>query len=173
MEENDVNIPEVDNKSAEPTPEKESRWIGLIAVVAFFALGGWSYCPWYMWIVFALLALFTLAGMYKWGQLILGLCVILWGTPLLGGDSNSTSNSDSYNYQQSSDTQSESERQYIESQIHRIEELQRQFDRADQMGLPEYEQKRISDEAWAIYQSLENKNLTREQRKKLSDMFAL
>lgn len=108
--------------------------------------------------------------------LVAAVLMLAVGFPSCGGgssSSNSTSNSDSYNYQQSSDTQSESERQYIERQIHRIEELQRQFDRADQMGLPEYEQKRISDEAWAIYQSLENKNLTREQRKKLSDMFAL
>lgn len=174
MEENNLDIPEVDNESGAPTPQKETRWIGLIAIVAFFALGGWSYCPWYMWIVFALLALFTLAGMYKWGQLILGLCVILWGTPLLGGSStSSSSDSDSYNYQQTSSTQSESERQYIERQIHRIEELQRQFDRADQMGMPEYEQKRISDEAWSIYQNLQDMNLTQEQRNKLSKMFAL
>lgn len=156
---------------------KSTRWIGIIAIVLFFVFGGLGHCPWYLWIVFGLLALLTFAGVYKGGQALFGLVLLIWGTSLFGSDDNayydsSQSSSSAIQYNSSS-TQTESERREIEGKIRLIESLQAQFERADRMGAPDYELKRISDEAWQINQSLEKMNLTKEQRMRLSNLFAL
>ncbi|MDE5846248.1 MAG: hypothetical protein K2H71_02750 [Muribaculaceae bacterium] len=173
--ENNTSVNNTDNGTVDQAaPLKTSRWIGVAAIILFFVFGGWSACPWYLWIVFALLALFTFGGIYKGGQAVLGLVLLIWGTSLFGGGD------DDYEYNQassstynSSSSQSESERRDIEAKIRQIESLQAQFDRAVNIGAPEFEQKRISDQAWNIYQNLQKKNLTPEQRNKLSRMFEL
>lgn len=65
------------------------------------------------------------------------------------------------------------EQVYIDNQLRRIERLQDDFTRAQQRDASYYELKRISDEAWQIKESLENMNLTPEQRQRLSNMFAI
>lgn len=165
------------NDNNNQVPLKQSRWIGIAVIILFFVFGGWSLCPWYLWIVFAILVLLTLGGIFKGAQAVLGLVLLIWGTSIWsGGDnvckesSNSYSNSTQYN---SSNAQSKSEKADIERKIKLIESLNAQFERAVQMGAPEAEQKRISDEAWNIYQGLQKKNLTPEQRSRLSKLFAL
>lgn len=160
------------------TSSKPTRWIGIVVIILFFVFGGWSACPWYLWIVFGLLALLTLGGIYKGGQVVLGLVLLIWGTSLFGGGDNeyydaNESSSSSIQYNSSSSSQTERERRDIEGKIRLIESLQAQFDRAVSMGAPEYEQKRISDEAWNIYLGLKDRNLTQEQRNKLSRLFDL
>lgn len=157
-----------------PSISKPSRWIGIIAIALFIILGGLSGCPWYMWIVLIVLALLTFGGMMKWSQLVLGVVLLIWGIP----SSNERSDSGSSQFYQtesnsSSSNQSDREREIIEGKIELLQSLKSQFDRADRMGAPDYELKRISDEAWAIKQSLESMNLTHEQRVRISNMFAL
>lgn len=173
----DTNSATEDNQEEGKTPAKESRWIGLIAIALFFVFGGWSVCPWYLWILFAVLALITFGGIYKGAQAVLGLVLLIWGTSLFGGgkedyyeSSSSSSTSTQYN---STSSQSADEKAQIERTIDLLETMNAQFERAVQMGAPEAEQKRISDEAWTIYQKLQQKNLTPEQQDRLSKLFAL
>ena len=168
-----------DNEAPEPVvSSKPTRWIGIVAIILFFVFGGWSACPWYLWIVFGLLALLTFGGIYKGCQTVLGLVLLIWGTSLFGGGDNEyyetgESSSSSIQYNSSSSSQSESEKRYIDGKISLIESLQAQFDRAVSVGAPEYEQKRISDEAWSIYLDIKDRNLTQEQRNKLARLFNL
>ncbi len=148
--------------------QKPSRWIGIVAIVLRVILGGLSGCPWYLWFVLILLALLTFGGILKWVQLVLGVILLIWGTPIFS--SNDDMNSQTY---QSSETQSSKERKEIEGKIELIQSLQSQFDRAERMGAPDSELKRISDEAWSIYQDLQQRNLTSEQKDRLSRMFNL
>lgn len=156
------------NEPAIPSTQKPSRWIGIVAITLFAILGGFSGCPWYMWIILIILALLTFGGILKWVQMALGAILLIWGTPKFDGNDNM--NSQTY---QSSETQSSRERKEIEGKIELIQSLQSQYDRAERMGTPDYELQRISNEAWAIKQTLEQKNLTREQRDRLSRMFSL
>ncbi|MDE5555444.1 MAG: hypothetical protein K2J10_09720, partial [Muribaculaceae bacterium] len=55
-----------------------SRLIGIAFIAIFFIMGGAAVCPWYMWIVFGFLCLFTLAGVSKSLQTILGLILIIF-----------------------------------------------------------------------------------------------
>ncbi len=173
----DDNSAAVYNQEQGKAPVKSSRWIGLIAIVLFFVFGGWSICPWYLWIVFAVLALITFGGMYKGAQAVLGIVLLIWGTSLFGGGKDdyheSGSSSSSYMQYDSSNSQSADEKAQIERTIDLLETMNAQFERAVQMGAPEAEQKRISDEAWTIYQKLQQKNLTPEQQYRLSKLFAL
>lgn len=81
----------VENKNEENQSEEdagsekgnESRLYGAIGLISFLILGGFSYCPWYIWIVVGLLTLTTLAGMYKGFQIVCAIVVILFGTPVL------------------------------------------------------------------------------------------
>lgn len=177
--ENNSSINNVDNEVADQAAtSKPTRWIGIVAIILFFVFGGWSACPWYLWVVFGLLALFTFGGIYKGGQAVLGLVLLIWGTSLFGGGNDDyyetyQSSSSSVQYDNSSSSQTESERRDIEGKIRLIESLQTQFDRAVAMGAPEYEQERISEEAWNIYMGLKDRNLTQEQRNKLSRLFDL
>lgn len=175
--ETDVLKSDSNDLNANKVPLKESRWIGIAAIILFFIFGGWSICPWYLWIVFAILALLTFGGIYKGAQAVLGIVLLIWGTSIFGGnnddfhESNNTSSSSmQYN---SSKSQSASEKASIDRTIDLLESMNAQFERAVQMGAPEMEQKRISDEAWNIYQSLQDKELTPEQQKRLSKIFAL
>lgn len=72
-----------------------TRWIGIIAIILFFVFDGWKVCPWYMWITFGLLALITFAGTLIWGQAILGVAVLIWGTTLFMDDDRSYNNESS------------------------------------------------------------------------------
>lgn len=176
--ENNTPINNTDNEATEQVASsKPTRWIGIVAIILFFVFGGWSICPWYLWIVFGLLALLTFGGIFKGGQALLGLVLLIWGTSLFGGgdeyyESNQSSSS-SMQYNSSQSSQTESERRDIEGKIRLIESLQAQFDRAVSMGAPDYEQERISNEAWNIYLDLKDRNLTQEQRNKLSRLFDL
>ncbi len=165
------------NQELEKVPVKQSRWIGLIAIVLFFVFGGWSICPWYFWILFAVLALITFGGIYKGAQAVLGIVLLIWGTSLFGGGKEkhyeSSGSSSDYMQYDSSSSQSADEKAQIERTIDLLETMNAQFERAVQMGAPEAEQKRISDEAWTIYQKLQQKNLTPEQQYRLSKLFAL
>ena len=176
------NIVENNNteKEAEVQEEKPTRLIGIIAVVLFFLFDGLSICSWYMWIVFAILALLTVGGIYKWGQAFFGAVLLIWGSSLFGGEPSSSNDSyyETSSYETTSSSsksdvkQSDSERKYIEQEIAEIESLYAQYQNADRQGL-ETDAKRLSDLAFNKYQALNNRNLTRAQRNRLSKLFAL
>lgn len=69
------------NANAKPT-----RIWGIIGIVAFVILGGIGFCPWYLWIVVALLALITFGGTSKGLQILFTAIVIIWGTPLFSSE---------------------------------------------------------------------------------------
>lgn len=68
---------------------------GTIGLFLFIVLGGITFCPWYLWIFVALLALVTLSGLHKKFQIGLSIFVILFCTPLLIGSGESGSSSKS------------------------------------------------------------------------------
>ena len=155
---------------------KPSRWIGLICIVAFVVMGGLSGGSVWMWIIFGILVLLTLAGDSKLGQLVLGAILFIFFLP--DSDDSSSYNGDSsysteYNSGSSSGGQTAAEKAKIERMFDRIEGLKRSFDDAVKYGLPEYRQKQLSDEAWQLHNELEEMNLTHEQRVRLSKLFAL
>ena len=88
------------------TEEKNSRIWGLVGLAAFLFLGGFGYCPWYIWIVVGLLALTTLAGMYKGFQIVCAIIVILFGTPVLFN--NESKQSETYTQSSSSSSSNNS-----------------------------------------------------------------
>ena len=170
-----ISNPEVGNESENnQAPEKQTRWIGVCCIILFFVFSGWSLCPWYLWIVFALLALITLGGIYKWGQAVLGIILLIWGSSLFGGgESEYSSSGSNYEVTSSSDVkQSESERREIEREIQQLQAMQAEFQRAWDRG-DQTSAKIISDAAERRYHILQQKNLTKAQRARLSDLFAL
>ena len=151
-----------------------SRWIGIAFIIVFFMVGGAGYCPWYMWIVFGLLCLFTIAGENKGYQAVIGIALLIWGTPLINGDS---SDSNNYEYSTQSSNSSEvkqtaNEKKQIENLIKQLEVLHDQFEKAHNAGRMS-ESKRISDQADEIYNRLQGMNMTKEQQRKVSNLFAL
>ena len=171
--------PEINNEPENNAPsEKTTHWIGGICIVLFFNFSGWSVCPWYMWIVFGLLALITLGGIYKWGQAFLGIILLIWGTTLFGNgkseynDSHYETSSSSYQNSSNDEQQSESERREIERAIQELETMQSEFQKAWDRG-DRTKAKLISDAAERKYQALQQRNLTRAQRNRLSNLFAL
>lgn len=171
MEEQNVSNNSGDGQAA----ESPSRWIGIVAIILFFVFDGWKVCPWYMWITFGLLALITFAGTLKWGQAILGVAVLIWGSSLLK-DVNSDSeyeSTSSYSIQKSSDKHpSESEMRENEREVQELESMYADFERAYNRG-DDREAKRISDLAFSKYQRLNEKNLTSDQRARLRVLFEL
>lgn len=152
---------------------KPSRWIGIIAIALFVLLGGMSDCPWYLWIVLIILGLLTYAGSSKWWQLTLGLILLIWGASD-NDDAEYVSGQQNYQTESSSKSygQSESERKYIENKLWFIEQQKTRFNHAVEIG-DIRESQRISDDMWAIKQELEEMNLTPEQRRRLSRLFAI
>ena len=61
---------------------KPSYWVMILSLIVFFTCGGVSYCPWYMWIVVTCLILGTIGGMDKKVQAIMGIAILIWGTPV-------------------------------------------------------------------------------------------
>lgn len=72
------------------TEGKNSRIWGLVGLAAFLFLGGFGYCPWYIWIVVSILVLLTIAAMYKGAQIACSLIIILFGTPVIFGEKESS-----------------------------------------------------------------------------------
>lgn len=162
-----------DSSNESSQTHKPSRWIGIISIALFVILGGLGNCPWYMWIVLFFLVVLTYGGTSKWGQLILGVILLIWGTP---GPDDSYDVGGYQNYQTESTNksveQTESERKYIENKLWFLENQKARFDHAIEIG-DMRESQRISDDAMSIKEELERKNLTPEQRRRLSRLFAI
>lgn len=80
---------------AQRETQKSSYLFGVIGLACFFILGGFSYCPWYIWIVVILLSVVTLSGLYKGFQCICAIVIILFGTPVLSDATDSSYSSGS------------------------------------------------------------------------------
>lgn len=155
--------------------QKTSRWIGITALIIFFLFDGWDVCSTLMWVVFAAVLILTVGGTYKWGQLGLGLVLIVFGTSLFEGSDGDYGNSHYEATSSSSgDRQSDKERIAIEREIEEIESLYAQFENAYNRGA-ESEARRLSDLAMSKYRALQQKypNMTREQRVRLSNLFSI
>ena len=90
--------------------QKRSYLFGVIGLAGFCLLGGFSYCPWYIWIVVVLLVVMTLSGLYKGFQCICTIVIILFGTPVLSDDTDGSDTSGSY--QSISSTNSSYEKEF-------------------------------------------------------------
>lgn len=180
QEETQVEIVENNEVTEQPDGEKSegksSRWIGIVLIAAFVIMGGLSGGSAWMWVIFVILVLITLAGESKWTQLALGVVLMVFFLPD-SDDSSSHSSSSSYSNEYSSGSsssgQSASEKAVIERMFNQIEGLKRSYDDAVKYNLPDERQKQLSDEAWKLYNKLNEMNLTHEQRVRLSNMFAL
>lgn len=172
----------INNNTDESKPKNEpekspkaSRWIGIVALILFFIFDGFDLCSSFMWVIFAALVLLTVGGTYKWGQAVLGVILLIFSTSIFGAEESGYNSSES-RYEATSnssgDQQSESERKAIEREIAEIESLHAQFERAYDRGF-HTEAKRLSDLAMSKYRALQQKNLTRAQRARLSKLFSI
>ncbi|MBD5240355.1 MAG: hypothetical protein HDS64_11420 [Bacteroidales bacterium] len=159
------------------TPEKTSYWVMGIFMVLFLVCGGISYCPWWMWIVIAVLVFGTIGGFNKKTQAVLGIVILIWGTPIFGDDDSSDFNSSSQSTYTSGGSgssgghaQTEAERRAIEADFYTLEQMQQRFENAYNRHDMDAA-KRISDEAMDYKRHMEQKNLTQEQRRRLQAMF--
>lgn len=160
--------------------EKTSYWVMGLFLVIFLICGGLGYCPWWVWIVLVLWVFATIGGLSKKWQAILGVVVLVFGTPIFSDDDSSDSYSGSYSssssYSSGSSSssgghaQTESERREIEADFYTLQQLQQRFENAYSRHDMDAA-KRISDEAMNFMQRVQQKNLTEEQRRRLQAMF--
>lgn len=164
------------NNPNEPK-EKTSFWVMGLFLVVFLVCGGLGYCPWWMWIILVLWFFMSIGGLDKKWQAIIGVVILIWGTPIFSDDDSSAINQAT---QSSSTTdgagsssghaQTESECREIEADFVVLQQLQQRFENAYNRHDME-EAQRISDEALDHMHRMQQKNLTAEQRQLLQSMF--
>lgn len=91
-QENNVSTPE--QAAKETQDPKPSYWVMILFLAIFLICDGFSYCPWWMWIVVVLWIFMTIGGLKKKWQAIIGVAILIWGTPIFN-DEESESYTDS------------------------------------------------------------------------------
>ena len=130
-----------DSNNNEPA-SKTTCWVMVLFLVIFLICGGLGYCPWWMWIIVVLWFFMSFGGLSKKWQAIIGVVVLVFGTPIFSDDDDSyssgSSSSSSYSTGSSSYSsgssdsgshpQTESERRDIEANFMVLEQLKHRFE---------------------------------------------